>query len=65
MLSTPRSSLEPQKKPIKVAIAGFEPKTTSTFEQFIKELNGTYIDQFSLETNILISSSVLSEKYRV
>ncbi len=48
-----------------VTATGYDPKTKDVFKQYITKLGAQYIDHIRLDTNILISADVLSEKYRV
>ena len=65
MTTASRNNSELQRRPFKVAATSLQTATRGAFEKFIKQLNGSYTENLTFDTNVLISSTVVSEKYRV
>ena len=67
MLASARnsSSFQSHKGGFKVAVTSLGPKVAAVYEQYVKQLNGVFVGNLTYETNVLISGSVTSDKYRV
>jgi len=63
--SARNSSFQSHKGGFKVAVTSFGPKVAAVYEQYVKQLNGVFVGNLTYETNVLISGSVTSDKYRV
>ncbi len=63
--SARNTSFQSHKNTFKVAVTSFGPKVATVYEQYVKQLNGVFVGNLTFETNVLISGSVTSDKYRV
>ena len=52
-------------KPLEITCSSFDSKTKELIHNIINKLGATYNDNLSLETNVLVASTVNSPKYVV